>query len=85
MTLPDIIGILGVGIILLAYFQIQTGRITADHLRYSLLNLVGSVMMLVSLYYRWNTPSVLIQTCWIAISLYGIWKVTKRRLPHADE
>ena len=82
---PDIVGTLGVGIILLAYFQIQTGRITADYLRYSVLNLMGSLMMLFSLFYQWNTPSVIIQTCWITISIYGIRKVMKARSSDAEK
>lgn len=73
----DGIGIAGVGLILLAYFLLQTGKLTARHMRYQWLNIAGSCLLLVSLYWKWNTPSVVIQCSWIAISFYGIYQTRK--------
>ena len=73
------IGTAGVGLILLAFFLIQTRKLTAEDMRYQLLNIAGSVLMLVSLYWDWNTPSVIIQCCWIAISLYAMFRITRER------
>ena len=75
----DAIGTGGVGLILLAFFLLQTEKITAQHMSYQWLNIAGSSLMLVSLYWKWNTPSVIIQCCWIAISFYGIYKIRKSR------
>jgi lipid-A-disaccharide synthase-like uncharacterized protein len=82
MDLPflfDAIGIIGVAIILLGYLLLQTERITSQMLIYPIINLTGSVLLLVSLFWTWNTPSVVIQVCWIAISLYGIFRILKKR------
>lgn len=83
-TIFDSIGTAGVGLILLAYFLLQTGRLSPHQLRYQWLNIAGSALMLVSLYWKWNTPSVVIQCCWIAISLYGIVRIMKER-HHAEK
>jgi len=83
-TIFDSIGTAGVGLILLAYFLLQTGRLSPCQLRYQWLNIAGSALMLVSLYRKWNTPSVVIQCCWIAISLYGIVRTMKER-HHAEK
>jgi hypothetical protein len=83
-TLFTTIGTVGVSIILLAFFLLQTGRLNAGHMRYQLLNIAGSALMLVSLSHQWNTPSVIIQCCWIAISLYGIYRI-KKGSTHAEK
>ena len=77
--LVDIIGTSGVALILLAYFLVQTGRKTANDMLYPLLNLVGASLLLISLMVHWNTPSVIIEIFWIAISIYGIVKILKSR------
>lgn len=73
-ALPNIIGLIGVGLIVLAYFLLQAGYLTNDRLAYPLLNLIGAVMHLYSLFFAWNIASVVIEIFWIAISLYGVWK-----------
>ncbi len=71
------IGIAGVACILLAYFLITLGKLTGGRLAYHILNLIGAAMLLASLFWKWNLPSVVIEVCWIAISLFGIWKVRR--------
>ena len=68
----DIIGTLGVALILLCYFLIQVGKLTAENLSYSVINMVGASLILFSLYYEFNFASVLIESFWVLISLIGI-------------
>lgn len=70
----DAIGTLGVAMIVLAYFLITRRRLTGDDARYHLLNFVGAWLVMVSLWFHWNTPSVIIETFWIGISAYGLWR-----------
>ncbi|GGY45358.1 CBU_0592 family membrane protein [Parvularcula lutaonensis] len=75
----DTIGIIGVLCILAAYFLLQTEKIRSDELRYPVLNLVGAVLILISLIHTFNLASFVIEICWIAISLYGIAKILRSR------
>ena len=68
----DIIGTIGVGIIVVTYFLLQLGRIKSDELIYSLLNGVGAALILISLYYDFNLPSVVVEAFWLVISIFGI-------------
>lgn len=75
----DTIGLAGVFLILLAYFLLQTEKIAADEMRYPALNLAGAVLILISLTHTFNLASFVIEVCWIAISVYGIVKIIRRR------
>jgi paired small multidrug resistance pump len=74
MQLYNIVGILGVTGVLLAYFLLQVKKIEASGFFYSFLNALGAIGILYSLYYDWNLSSAIIQCVWILISFYGIYK-----------
>jgi hypothetical protein len=76
----NIIGTSGVVFILLAYFLMQTGKVTSKQLSYSLLNLTGACLIMISLLHKWNLPSAVIEICWIAISSYGVYKAVKNKV-----
>ena len=73
------IGFCGVGTLLMAFLFSQTGKIPPTDIRSPIINLVGATLLLISLLYHWNTASVFFELCWIAISLYGIWKILKNK------
>jgi len=79
VLLADIIGVSGAIIILVAYFLLQANKISSEDFLYSFLNLLGSLMILVSLFYEWNLASFVIEIAWIIISLIGIYKWWKKR------
>ena len=75
----DILGTLGVAVIVLTYILLQIERVRSDQLIYSLLNAVGASLILVSLYFDFNLPSVVVEVFWLLISLFGIGKYVSRR------
>ena len=75
----DILGTLGVGIIILAYIMLQLERLRSEQLIYSLLNAAGAALILVSLYYDFNFPSFIVEFFWLLISLFGIGKYIFRK------
>lgn len=79
MTLPDLIGLTGVALILIAYFALQTERIDAEDWRFSAINGLGAILIMISLYFTFNLASFVIEIFWLIISLYGLWKAWKRR------
>ena len=68
----DVVGLIGVFIILAGYLGLQAGKLQPDRLPYQIANIVGSSAMLISLLYKFNLSGVVIQVCWILISFYGI-------------
>lgn len=68
----EFIGTVGVSLILLCYFLIQTGKMSAEELPYSITNMTGALLILYSLYFEFNFASVLIESFWVLISLIGI-------------
>lgn len=75
----DILGTLGVGVIILTYVLLQIERIRSDQVIYSLLNAAGALLILVSLYYSFNLPSFIVEFFWLLISLFGIGKYYRQR------
>lgn len=68
----DWLGSLGVLIIVAAYLWLQIGRISGQNVVFSGANLLGSILILVSLYFNFNFSAVLIEIFWIVISLFGL-------------
>jgi len=66
------VGLIGVVFILIVYFANQRRWLSSEDWRFPAANLVGSLLILISLLVEWNTPSVVIELCWIAISFYGL-------------
>jgi hypothetical protein len=75
----DILGTLGVAIIILTYAFLQLGRISSGQVIYSLLNAVGASLILISLYFDFNFPSIVVEFFWLLISLFGVGKYLVHR------
>jgi predicted membrane protein len=75
----DAIGILGVTIILIVYYLLQVERMKSDELIYSVTNLIGALLIVVSLMYTFNLASFVIEVFWIAISILGIVRYYRKR------
>ncbi|MFC2114797.1 hypothetical protein ACFLRI_05565 [Bacteroidota bacterium] len=78
-SLPDFLGLAGVVLILIAYFLLQISKLNVKDLLYSFLNAIGAVLILVSLKFNLNLPSLVIELCWLVISIYGIFSAAKKR------
>nr|VFK25596.1 MAG: hypothetical protein BECKMB1821G_GA0114241_101449 [Candidatus Kentron sp. MB]VFK34489.1 MAG: hypothetical protein BECKMB1821I_GA0114274_107313 [Candidatus Kentron sp. MB]VFK76782.1 MAG: hypothetical protein BECKMB1821H_GA0114242_107413 [Candidatus Kentron sp. MB] len=75
--LPDIVGIIGVLLLLFSYLLLQIGKLSADLIAYSLMNFLGAAMILFSLVFDWNLAAALIEGSWALISAFGIYKCLK--------
>jgi hypothetical protein len=79
MTASEIIGLTAPILFLYAYAMITLGRWQPDSMRYQVLNFLGAIAILVSLLDHWNLPVFILETCWGAISVFGIVKALKSR------
>jgi len=68
----DFVGNLGVAAIIISYLAIQLDWMSARGLAYSWINLIGAILILISLLYSFNLSSFIIEIFWIGISLIGI-------------
>lgn len=75
LKLADPIGITGVILILIAYYYLSVGRWIADSMVFQMMNFLGAWFILYSLYFHWNTSSVLIEVAWIIISAMGMLRI----------
>jgi len=71
----NIIGIIGVILILIVYYLASVSRMSADSLKYQLMNFIGAWLILFSLFFHWNLSSVLIEIAWISISLFAMYRL----------
>jgi len=77
--IADIIGMFGTASIVAAFFLIQFEKLSPKGLSYNLLNLVGAILLLISLCINFNLASFVIELFWICASLVGIYKYYERR------
>lgn len=81
MTLPDILGIIGVGLILTAYAGATMGRMDPKRAPALVLNLAGALLILLSLYFEFNLSAVLMEVAWALVAVVGLLRLAfgKRR------
>jgi paired small multidrug resistance pump len=70
----DYVGFMGVGFVLGSYLCLQMGKLAADSASYQWANILGSLFVLVSLFYEPNKSSITIQIAWLVISFYGLFR-----------
>ena len=75
----DVLGNIGVLLILGTYAALQTGRIAADAMAYSVCNALGAGMISLSLLFEFNLSAFVVESAWVAVSVYGIIRVARRR------
>jgi hypothetical protein len=75
----DLVGNLGVMLIIGTYLGLQLERMSSTSLTYSALNGLGALLILVSLSQAFNLSSFVIEICWLAISGIGIAGALRKR------
>ncbi len=75
----DIVGTIGVAVIVITYVLLQTSKVQSQQLAYSVLNGAGAAMILVSLYFEFNFPSFVVEFFWLLICLFGIGKYLRQK------
>jgi hypothetical protein len=73
-SLFDFIGSIGVAIVIITYFLLQAERIKSENIYYSILNAIGSSLIILSLVFNFNLAALIQESFWVLISIYGIVK-----------
>jgi hypothetical protein len=79
----DMAGFVGVLLIVIAYLLLQLDKLPNSSLSFSLLNAVGSLLIMVSLVFKFNVSAFLIEVFWFLISLLGLtkWLIARKQSP----
>jgi hypothetical protein len=72
-------GILGAGCFIAAYFATLQGWMDPANWHFPAVNLLGATLVLVSLTDAWNLPSVVLESFWAGISMYGLVRTLRRQ------
>jgi hypothetical protein len=75
----DLVGFVGAAVMVAAYFANQQRWLASEDWRYPAANLVGAVLILISLLFAWNFPSVVIELFWALISVWGLARALSDR------
>ena len=75
----DIVGSVGVAMIVSCFFLLQLDKMDAEKLSYSVINLFGAILILISLSMEFNLSAALMQSVWVIISLIGIYRYCRSK------
>jgi hypothetical protein len=70
----DLIGNIGVVILIITFLMLQLNKLPSDGLAYSLLNAIGASLIVVSLLFDFNLSALLMEVFWVLISFVGIYR-----------
>ncbi len=77
MTVYDLIGLAGVGLIVIAYVLLQTERVKYSDVPYLLANGIGAGLVLLSLIDNFNLAAAVVEAFWLVVSVYGLWRARR--------
>ena len=70
----DLVGNIGVVILMITYLMLQLNKLSSDSLAYSVLNAVGAGLIVISLLVDFNLSALLMEVFWVLISFVGIYR-----------
>ena len=70
----DLLGLIGVVIIVVTYLFLQLGKLSSNALAYSLMNAIGASLIVASLLVNFNLSALLMEVFWVLISLLGVYR-----------
>ena len=82
--LVDLIGNIGVVVLMVAYLMLQLNKLRSDGLAYSVLNAAGASLIIVSLLVNFNLSALLMEVFWVLISFVGIYRYFRLRAPRSQ-
>ena len=85
MDIYQWIGFFGMIFIVIAYLFLQTNKYSINSLQYQLLNLIGAILLLISLFVHFNLGSFILEIFWIIITIYGIIINIKRKKKEQEQ
>ena len=83
-SLFDLIGNIGVVVLIIAYLMLQLNKLSSSGLAYSLLNAIGATLIIISLRVNFNLSAFIIEVFWVLISFVGIYRYFRFKTPRSQ-
>lgn len=71
------IGWLGAGLLLYGYAMVSSSRMSGDGVPYQVINLIGSVSLMINSAYNAAWPSAGLNLIWAAIGIVALYKLVR--------
>ncbi|MCH8818726.1 MAG: hypothetical protein IIB03_00205 [Acidobacteria bacterium] len=76
--LVDILGWIGAIVLLVAYALVSKKQLEGDSTLYQVLNLIGSVTLMINGFYYGANPSGFLNIVWGSVAVYTLWTVRSK-------
>ncbi|MES1214709.1 MAG: hypothetical protein ABUT20_04255 [Bacteroidota bacterium] len=80
MSYNDIIGTIGVGLILIAYYLDTSGIIVKGGKLFYVMNIIGAALACYASWLISFMPFVVLEAAWTLVSIYGLMKTMKIKM-----
>jgi hypothetical protein len=80
----DLLGNMGVIVILATYLLLQLERVAVTNPSYSIVNGIGAAFILISLVSEFNLSAFIIEAAWLLISLFGLLRCLAKGGPRTE-
>jgi hypothetical protein len=81
ITWFDLTGFVGVLFIIVAYLLLQLNKLPSSSPIYSLMNALGALLIIISLFFDFNLSAFVVEAFWFLISLLGLTRSLVSRRP----
>ena len=82
-SLYDFAGNIGVVFVMITYLFLQLGKLKSTSYRFSLLNAIGAVLIMIFLLDQFNLSAFIIEVFWLIISIVGLVRLSLLKKDHA--
>ena len=79
MTQTDLVGFIGVTILLVAFFLNLTNKLKKDSVTYLIMNFIGAGTACFASILMNYLPFIILEGCWAAVSAFGIFIYFKNK------
>jgi uncharacterized protein YacL len=76
----DIIGWIGGVAVVIAYLLISAGKVMSSSFLYQMLNLIGSIFLIINTFFKGAYPSTAVNIIWVLIAVYALAKANRDKL-----
>jgi hypothetical protein len=74
----DVLGWTGAVLILTAYALISFKKVEGNSVKYQLLNIIGSIFLVINTYYYGAIPSTLVNIVWAIIAVFALLAIGRK-------